>query len=201
MKRRKIIIHDSDDDALPAVPCSSSKLSCEAPAVALLPANEGTPESIIAETAAVIVIEDSCSSDPIHTATIPPLTPAHPTADVMVIVGSPCAAVAAGNKARSGSRLFITPPSHHPRTIADFFQPISSAEYRSAVAAAAQLDVMDLRCVVPVSAADDVTAADDDETLSSSLPCPPHRSRHGYEIDDFVVATSESDTSVSESDE
>lgn len=112
MKKRKIIIDDSDDDALPAVPCSSSLLSCEAPAVALLPANDGTPESIIAETAAVIVIEDSCSSDgsPIHTATSAPPSPAHPTADVMVIVGSPCPAAAAGTKARSGTRFFITPP-------------------------------------------------------------------------------------------
>jgi hypothetical protein len=63
---------------------------------------------------------------------------------------------------------------------------------------------MDLRSVVPVSAADDVTAADDDEydlvAVSSPLPCPPHRRRHGYEIDDFVVETSESvDTSESES--
>jgi hypothetical protein len=60
MKKRKIIIDDSDDDALPAVPCSSSLLSCEAPAVALPSANDGTPDSIIAETAAVIVIEASC---------------------------------------------------------------------------------------------------------------------------------------------
>ena len=61
----------------------------------------------------------------------------------------------------------------------------------SQVAAAAQVDIMDLRSVVPVPAADIVTTADD---VVYDLVAPPQRCRHGYAIDDFVVNTSESES-------
>jgi hypothetical protein len=55
---------------------------------------------------------------------------------------------------------------------------------------------MDLRSVVPLPATDIVDAADDVEYDLVSLP---KRQRHGYEIDDFVVATSESESDYSHS--
>jgi hypothetical protein len=81
----------------------------------------------------------------------------------------------------------------HPSTIAGYFKPISAAEYRSQVAAATQVDIMDLRSVVPVSAADVVAAADVIYDLVAAAT--PKRRSYGYEIDDFVV-----DSSASESD-
>lgn len=66
--------------------------------------------------------------------------------------------------------------------------------YRCQVAAATQVDIMDLRSVVPVPAADIVPAADDGEY---DLVSVPKRVRHGYVIDDFVVDTSASDSDYS----
>ncbi len=49
---------------------------------------------------------------------------------------------------------------------------------------------MDLRNVKPLPAADEVTSASDDPEVTVASP---KRRRHGYEIDDFVVDSSESD--------
>jgi len=108
------------------------------------------------------------------------------------------AAVRAARRAavRVGTKITAQRSSQHPRTIADFFRPISSAEYRNQVAAETQVDIMDLRSVVPLPATDIVDAADDVEYDLVSLP---KRQRHGYEIDDFVVATSESESDYSHS--
>ena len=203
-------------------------------------------DPIIAGTADVIVIEDSCSSD--VGSAVPDDTIIPSTSDVIVIVGSPCPPAAAATKPRCGTQLrgllhahvlfcpaaFCSPSvfdrsssdsdssdpddpvsraarraavrlatmttaqrsSQHPSTIADFFRPISSAEYMSQVAAATQVDIMDLRSVVPAPAADIVSAADDVEHDLVSLP---KRRRHGYDIDDFVVDTSESESDYSAS--
>jgi hypothetical protein len=61
----------------------------------------------------------------------------------------------------------------------------------SQVATAAETDIMDLRNVKPLPAADEVSSADDEveDTVAS-----PKRRRHGYEIDDFVVDSSESES-------
>lgn len=81
--------------------------------------------------------------------------------------------------------------SQHQSSMSQYFQPISCAEYMSQVASAAQTDIMDLRHVKPLPAADEVTSADDavEDTVAS-----PKRRRHGYEIDDFVVDSSESES-------
>jgi hypothetical protein len=61
----------------------------------------------------------------------------------------------------------------------------------SQVAIAAQTDIMDLRNVKPLPAADEVSSEYDEveDTVAS-----PKRRRHGYEIDDFVVDSSESES-------
>ena len=58
----------------------------------------------------------------------------------------------------------------------------------SQVATAAQTDIMDLRNVKPIPAADEVASASDDPEVTVASP---KRRRHGYEIDDFVVDSSE----------
>jgi hypothetical protein len=68
---------------------------------------------------------------------------------------------------------------------------MSCAEYRSQVATAAQTDIMDLRNVKPIPAADEVSSASDDPEVTVASP---KRRRHGYEIDDFVVDSSESES-------
>ena len=72
-----------------------------------------------------------------------------------------------------------------------YYRQISCAEYRSQVATAAQSDIMDLRNVRPLPAADEVTSASDDPEVTVASP---KRRRHGYEIDDFVVDSSESES-------
>ena len=72
-----------------------------------------------------------------------------------------------------------------------YYRPISCAEYRSQVATAAQTDIMDLRNVKPLPAADEVASASDDQEVTVASP---KRRRHGYEIDDFVVDSSESES-------
>lgn len=81
--------------------------------------------------------------------------------------------------------------SQHQSCMSQYFQPISCAEYMSQVATAAETDIMDLRNVKPLPAADEVSSADDEveDTVAS-----PKRRRHGYEIDDFVVDSSESES-------
>jgi hypothetical protein len=86
-------------------------------------------------------------------------------------------------------------PLQQSSTIADFFRPISSAAYWRQLDIAAQPDIMDLRSVVAVPAADIVTEGDNDEYDSDSSKNSPKRRRHGYEIDDFVVDSSQSDGS------
>ena len=61
----------------------------------------------------------------------------------------------------------------------------------SQVATAAQTDIMDLRNVKPLPAADEVSSSDDE--VEDSVASPKRR-RHGYEIDDFVVDSSESES-------
>jgi hypothetical protein len=96
---------------------------------------------------------------------------------------------------RAAVRLAATSTAQRqPSAITDFFRPISSSEYSSQVAAATQVDIMDLRSVVPAPAADIVTAADDG---AYDLVSPPKRLRHGYVIDDFVVDTSASESEYS----
>jgi len=81
--------------------------------------------------------------------------------------------------------------SQHQSCMSQYFKPISCAEYMSQVAIAAQTDIMDLRNVKPLPAADEVSSEYDEveDTVAS-----PKRRRHGYEIDDFVVDSSESES-------
>ena len=64
------------------------------------------------------------------------------------------------------------------------------------MATAAQTDIMDLRNVKPLPAADEVSSSDnyDEDTVAS-----PKRRRHGYELNDFVVGSSESESDQSQS--
>ena len=78
--------------------------------------------------------------------------------------------------------------SQHQSCMSQYFKPISCAEYMSQVATAAQTDIMDLRNVKPLPAADEVSSSDDE--VEDSVASPKRR-RHGYEIDDFVVDSSE----------
>jgi hypothetical protein len=78
--------------------------------------------------------------------------------------------------------------------MSQYFKPISCAEYTSQVATAAQTDIMDLRNVKPLPAADEVSSADDVNDEVEDTVASPKRRRHGYEIDDFVVDSSESES-------
>ena len=81
--------------------------------------------------------------------------------------------------------------------IRDFFVPISSAVHRNNVNAQMAPDTMNLWSVVPIEPSRDLDDIDSEakstSDASSSCCCTSVERRNGYILDDFVVASSDSD--------
>ncbi len=137
----------------------------------------GIPDPVIGPASAAIAIDGGSSSDDVSS-----------DPDDPVSRGARRAAI------RAAEQSYALRPFPKCSTIADFFKPISCVEYLRQVDIAAQPDPLDLRSVVPASAADIVSAVEDDESGSSFSPSPKRR-RYGYELDGFIVNSSESDAS------
>ena len=137
-----------------------------------------------AEAAGVIVIEDSSSSDDGSSDSDSSSDSSDPDDPV-------------SRAARSAAvQIGMLHSSQHQCCMQHYFKPISCAEYRSQIATAAETDIMDLRNVKALPAADEVSSSDNcDEDLVAS----PKRRRHGYELNDFVVGSSESESDRSQS--
>ena len=138
-----------------------------------------------AEAASIIVIEDSSSSDD---GSSDPVGSSSDSSDPDDPVS---------RAARSAAvQIGMLHSSQHQCCMQHYFKPISCAEYRSQIATAAETDIMDLRNVKALPAADEVSSSDNcDEDLVAS----PKRRRHGYELNDFVVGSSESESDQSQS--
>ena len=138
-----------------------------------------------AEAASIIVIEDSSSSDD---GSSDPVGSSSDSSDPDDPVS---------RAARSAAvQIGMLHSSQHQCCMQHYFKPISCAEYRSQIATAAETDIMDLRNVKALPAADEVSSSDNcDEDLVAS----PKRRRHGYELNDFVVGSSESESDRSQS--
>jgi hypothetical protein len=138
-----------------------------------------------AEAASIIVIEDSSSSDD---GSSDPVGSSSDSSDPDDPVS---------RAARSAAvQIGMLHSSQIQCCMQHYFKPISCAEYRSQIATAAETDIMDLRNVKALPAADEVSSSDNcDEDLVAS----PKRRRHGYELNDFVVGSSESESDRSQS--